>query len=63
MTIYDKILTVFAGTALVIAGVANAFASSRCPDQQLPESEPSQGQILLCGGWQVSDVGPYRYRY
>ena len=63
MTTYDKALTVFAGAALVIAGATAASAGSRCPDQQMSESGPFQGRICKYGDWQVSDAGPYSYRY
>ena len=35
VTLYDKILTVFAGAALVIAGATAAYAGPRCPDPQI----------------------------
>ena len=54
MTTYDKALTVFAGAALVIAGATAAYAGPRCPDQQMSESGPFQGQICKYGDWQVS---------
>ena len=63
MTTYDKALTVFAGAALVIAGATAAYAGPRCPDQQMSEGGPFQGQICKYGDWQVSDAGPYSYRY
>ena len=63
MTLYDKILTVFAGAALVIAGATAAYTGPRCPDPQISESGPCQGQICGYGNWEVSDAGPYSYRY
>ena len=63
MTFYDNPLTVFAGAALVIAGATPADAGHRCPDQQLSESGPCQGRTCLDGDWQLSDAGPYSYRY
>ena len=65
MTLYDKILTVFAGAAMVIAGATAAYAGPRpqCPDQQMSESGPFQDHICRYGDWEVSDAGPYSYRY
>ena len=63
MTSYDKALTVFAGAALVIAGATAAYAGPRCPDQQMSESGRSKVKFAKYGDWQVSDAGPYSYRY
>ena len=54
MTFYDKAIAAFAGSALVIAGATAAYASPRCPDQQISESGPFQGRICQYGDWQVS---------
>ena len=49
--------------ATVVTSPLPAQAGARCPDQQMSESGPFQGSICRYGDWEVSDAGPYSYRY
>ena len=74
MTRYQKtVASAFSGVAVLfapaiavatlVAAPVPAQAGARCPDQQMSESGPFQGQICEYGDWQVSEAGPYSYRY
>ena len=55
MTNFEKILAAVAGGAVVLFAAA-AYSGPRCPDQQMSESGPFEGQICKYGDWQVSHL-------